>query len=1228
MASPWTNEQWEAITSRGSNLLVSAAAGSGKTAVLVERIIRMITEDGVDIDTLLVMTFTNAAAAEMRERIGSAVIKALDANPGDKNLERQLSLLGRSSITTIHSFCLEVIRNNFHLIGLDPGFRIADETEATLLKEESLDETLEEFYDRQDPDFLDLSDAYGGKKDDRDLIKTVYEVHRHIMSSPWPEAWLREKVGMYQVEGKKLLALPVLKGLLQDLQSRLQIHEEALEKALDIIDGHEPLQGYSEALRADQQIFLGLKALLEEESDYDSLRNYLMTISWARMKPAKKNADPQAVEEVKGIREDFKKFIKALTDKYFGESEENNLAILQRTYPRLKALEAVILRFMEVYSRRKRDKGLLDFNDLEHLALEILSQEEDGRIVPSETALEYKKRFQEVLVDEYQDSNEVQEVLITMVSRKNEDNPNVFMVGDVKQSIYRFRQARPELFMEKYRTYSPEGNAQGKKIQLYKNFRSRGNILSAVNFLFQGIMSERVGELDYTDEESLIYGAAYYEEADEAEGASPEDAVEILLVEDKESAENGEAEEGEEDGEYEGPEVQEGAPDPSDYKVIEMEAKMVADRINQLIRSGHRIYDNQAKVMRPMTYKDIVILMRATARVSSVFLEELHQANIPSFSDSSTGYFDTIEIRTMMALLNLIDNPLQDIPLLAVLRSPIFAFSEDELAQLRTVNPGDFLYRNLCQEEAFTGLLREKVAYFRDRLETYRNFSKTMKLDEFIGYLYGDTAYLDYVGAMPDGIERQANLRILFQRARQFEATSLKGLFNFIRFIDKLKRSAGDFGAAKILGENENLVRIMSIHKSKGLEFPVVFLVNTAKKFNRSDLRREVILHEELGIAPSYVDLSRNLKTTTLLKEVLKDRIVLESISEEMRVLYVAMTRAREKLILTGHVKELDKSLERWTRLSGGDGLKIGEDKVLKGDTYLDWIMAVLLKHQSLSAWRTDGKVMGLGKDIRLAFSTKTRAQVLGSAEELQEKPSGVFTLDLLEDPENAFEVNRRLAFAYAQAESIEKVSKVTVTELKRMAAHLDHPEEAEEIEKSPVVLRPKFLQESATLTGAERGTIFHKVMQHLDFQRVSLPEIRTQLQELRDRELLRPEELEAVNPYKIQALFQTKLGQRMQEADLRQELFRESKFLMNQEGSEVMVIGVIDVYFEEEGQLMLMDYKTDYLEESQGVEELALRYKEQLLYYKRALESITGQPVAGMYLYSVSLEKEIEISP
>jgi ATP-dependent helicase/nuclease subunit A len=1212
MGAAWTNEQTSAIEARNRNLLVAAAAGSGKTAVLVERIIRIVTKDKADIDSLLVVTFTNAAASEMRERIGNAIAKALEEDPSDSHLQRQLTLLGRSSITTIHSFCLELIRSNFHLIDLDPAFRIADETEAGILKEEALDQLLEEQYEKGDESFIALVDSYGGKKDDSGLKALVLDLHRFVMSSPWPGKWLDEAGRGYDLSGGPIEMLPIYGKVLQNLARMAEIHMQSLADAINTIRGDSGISKYEEMFLEDQAFCSQLKDAFTRSDNYESIRSMLMGKTWTRLGTAARGHDKAVAESVKEARGDFKEFIGNLAATFFKESESDTVEMARRLDPLMRQLSLIEKEFIASYDARKRDKGLLDFNDLEQLALKILANvDEDGTAVPSPAAMALRAKFREVMVDEYQDSNEVQEVIISMVSRKDEDDPNVFMVGDVKQSIYRFRQARPELFLEKYRTYSPEEMDRNRKVLLYKNFRSRRNILSAVNLVFKGIMSSTAGELDYTDDEALAFGAGHYDD-----GEDP--PVEVMLVETA-SLQEEESQTGETDSDDEGA-VEDGV-DISDYKAIELEAIMVAKKIRELVLGDEpaKVYDRKLGGFRKASYRDVVILMRATSVSANIFLEEFSKLEIPAFADNSTGYFETVEVRTMVSLLRIIDNPLQDVPLLSALRSPMFAFSEEELASLRLLDKDDFLYNCLMKSE------EEKSKGFLERLQGYRELSLRLPLDSFIWYLYTETSYYDYAGAMPDGLQRQANLRMLFQKAHQFEDSGSKGLFSFIRYIDKFKRTNGDIGAARILGENEDLVRVMSIHKSKGLEFPIVFISNSGKGFNRMDQRKDILFHPILGFGPVFIDRDRSIKCTTFFREAIKDRMMLESLSEEMRVLYVAMTRAKERLYITGNVRDRDAVIKRWNSLSKGASLRLPEDKVLKSGSFLDWIMPVLLKHRSMDSYRSES-ISSYTEEgsYRLEFVRAEDLFKKGMTPRLPDEY--ILTIDTLAEPSSSFEIMRRLSYEYAYAKDVAMASKITVSELKRLA------QEREDIQGVSVIgeehiERPLFMMEKTGLTGSELGTVFHKVFQHLDFSRISLEDLKYQMDELVEKELLRPSEAARVNPWKLKLLFDTAIGKRMAEAAARGELKREIPFFMGHEGGETMVKGVIDAFFRDGQELVIVDYKTDHVDISDFEETLKNRYTEQMRYYRNALEQITGLKVKETILYSVSLGKEISIT-
>lgn len=1224
----WTEEQLKAIETRRCNLLIAAAAGSGKTAVLVERIIRIITneESPVDIDRLLVVTFTSAAASEMRERIASAITKALEKSPNSKNLQKQLTLLSRANITTMHSFCLDVIKNNFHIIDLDPAFRILDETEGMLLRSEVLEELFEDKYENDDKEFLDLVEAYSDSKSDDKLKDIVLDLYKFSMSGPWPQRWLRDKseefnIGTIEDLDKSSWMKVFIENLVIELQGLISMEE----KALELCEETSGLEPYIDTFRDDitmlQMIYEHLGAGVVE------IYNRLSSASFSKLKTVRKAnvSDENVQSRVKAIRDDVKKKINKLRDEIFSMTPDEMLHSVKSSYPYMKTLSNLVIEFQDKFSNAKKERGALDFNDLEHLCLKILTSENSG------VADNFKEYFDEVLVDEYQDSNAVQEAIIDLVSRKYSDDPNVFMVGDVKQSIYRFRQAKPELFLEKYNTYSKE---QGKnvKIQLYKNFRSRDEVIKGVNYIFKEIMSRVVGELEYTDEEALNLGASYKDAEDDNYVVGGKIELNIL---DKST------------------EVEEEIliEEEEDLGAINLEARIVANRIKELLSNKDgkvfKVLDKVTGEYRPVTYKDIVILLRATKNWSEVFLDELGAEGIPVYADTGSGYFESIEIRTIMSLLKVIDNPMQDIPLIAVLRSPIMSFSAEDLTNIRLVDKDKYFYENIisisneefdCEKE-----LIEKCNIFLERLNVWRKKSIYTPIDEFIWYLYTDTAYYGYVGAMPNGVLRQANLRILFQRAKQYEQTSFKGLFNFINFINKLRKSSGDMGSAKVLGENEDVVRIMSIHKSKGLEFPVVFVCGSGKQFNLMDLNNNILYHEELGFGPELVDLDKRVSYPTLPKEAIKQRIRLETLSEEVRILYVAFTRAKEKLIITGAVNGLEKWITKCCNAAALDRDIILPSEVLKGKSYLDWIGMAICKHRDGESLR---ELVGANdisiKDDLSTWSVKTwtKSDLIVDKKNSDVDEINEENLLINFDCSSVYnEIERRLDFRYKFRESTLIKSNFSVSELKKKNFEQVPVIDTEELFKEDICnIKPKFLQEERGLTAAEKGTAMHFVMQKVDLSRVStIEEIKVQLKELVDRELLSKEEYKVISPYKVKKFFISKLGERMLSAHNRGDIvYRELPFYTEidvhridpdlpkeVEGDKVRLQGVIDSFFYEDNEVILLDYKTDYVEQG-NEEELINKYRMQIQYYKEALEKITKTKIKECYLYSFYLEKEI----
>lgn len=1232
----WTKEQLSAIETRNCNLLVAAAAGSGKTAVLVERIIKIITneENPVDIDKLLVVTFTNAAAAEMRERIADAISKELDKNPNSKNLQKQLTLLNRSNITTMHSFCLDVIKNNFHKIDLDPSFRIGDQTEGILIKAEVIDDLFEEKYDEDDQDFIDLVEAFSSYKNDDNLKDLVLDLYNFTMSGPWPEKWLKDSSESFNITTlKELDESKWVKVLSESIKIELEGYIKMLQKAITIINETDGLEPYLDNFELElSQIN---NAYININNGLDAIYKSLSDIEFGRLKSIKKDkiSDENAQSSVKKIRDDIKKKISDLINNTFSVTPDEMLINIQGAYRYIKKLTEVVLEFGERFSKKKKEKNILDFNDLEHLCLRILIDYDDyGNIIPSKVAEKFKNYFDEVLVDEYQDSNNVQETIIGLVSRKDTDIPNVFMVGDVKQSIYRFRQAKPELFIDKYNTYKLSEGIN-RKIQLYKNFRSREEIINGVNYIFKELMSCTVGELEYTNEEALNLGANYKVNDDDTINVGGE--IEINIV-DKNYDEEIEVESEEE------------------IESVNLEGRIVARRIKDLMSSKDgkvfNVLDKETGEYRPLKYKDIVILLRATKNWSESLLDELGEEGIPVYADTGSGYFESIEIRTIMSLLKVIDNPMQDVPMIALLKSPIMGFSAEELSDIRLVNKEKYFYENIKYisiEESYSKELKDKCVYLLKCIDKWRKKSLYMSIDEFIWYLYMDTAYYGFVGAMPNGVLRQANLKILFQRAKQFEQTSFKGLFNFINFINKLTKSSGDMGSAKILGENEDVVRIMSIHKSKGLEFPVVFLCGTGKNFNLMDLNNNVLYHDELGLGPDFVDLEKRFSIGTLAKESIKKKMRFETLSEEMRILYVACTRAKEKLIITGALSDIEKSIEKWSASAYLDRNTILPSEVLKGKSYLDWIGMALCKHN-------DGKVLRdvikISEEISKEDRSKWKINLWNKSElsrlddvedinEMEEYQSAIISNSIYNNSKNKDiekEIDKILGYKYPLKESTILKSNISVSDLKRKNEEINV--EVTELYKVKEIITPKFLQEEKGLSPSERGTAVHFVMKKIDLGRTSsVDEIKDQIKELFDNEFLLEEEVKSINPNKIFNFFRSELGKMMIDSyNIGEKIYREIPFYTEISSLEidnkldkkykdekVRLQGIIDCFFESNGDLILLDYKTDYIKIG-NEEDIIEKYKKQLDYYSDAIFKMTGKRVKYKYLYSFSIEKEI----
>ena len=1172
----------------------------------------------------------------MRERVLNAIYKKLDEEPENENLQRQITLLNMASICTIDSFCLDVVKNNFYeLENVSPNFRIADTPEIELLKQEILDELFENKYLSEDKDFTKLVNTYTNYRDDTPLKELILSIYNYINSSPYPLKWLDEKIEMFNIENeldKDFSQTPWGKVLLEEINEELIDDITILTDSIDGLEYEKDLDEFKQTIESDiKQLTILQENLNNWDKSYEIAQN-IKFITWPR-----KKVESEIKDEIKKIRDNVKKkFNKKLEKIFVSDSKQSNQDIFDM-YDILKKLKNLIIEFDEIFSKKKRDKNIVDFTDIEHFALNILvkgvekTTDKNGlayeKIVKTDVAKKYTEKFEEIAIDEYQDSNLVQEFILSSISRGN----NMFMVGDVKQSIYRFRQAMPKLFLEKYSNYETVGTASndinGRKIQLFKNFRSRDNVLDFTNLIFKNIMSEKLGEVDYNEDEYLNFGAEDYKKINQ----SLKTEIDIIDLKKEENLDIENTEYLENDNDTE---------ELEHLENIEIEAKYVANKIKKLIDSKYQVYDRKKENFRDITYKDIAILLRSTKDKASIYEQELIKLDMPVFSDSNQEYLDSIEIQTIMSLLKIIDNPMQDIPLVTVLRSNIGKFTDNELVEIRLSDKYDNFYN--CMQKAKVDVnsqLKEKIEHFLNQIETWRKEQEYLALDELIWKIYSDTGYYNYVGLMPNGNLRQANLKMLFERAKKYETASFKGLYNFINFIEKLKINSGDLSSAKIIGENDDVIRIMSIHKSKGLEFPVVFLVNTNKQFNEQDIKKNpVLLHQELGIGAKYINYNAQVQYDTLTREAIKNVIRNENISEEMRILYVALTRAKEKLIITGisndYAKQLEDIEQQKNIYARKDG-KINPILVKKYKTYLDWILLVYLYEQANTEELLE--LNRIEKNSILEYKMENDEKENTSQKVIQTLNQKII------DKNKINKIKEQIEYEYPNKLAIDIPTKSSVTKIKQMKnkqlgidfENLDNKENVSTEAKIIAFEKPKFLQEEKDnqITNAQKGTLTHLCLQKLKpKEEYNLEKIQTLIQNLEMNKIITEKEREAINPYKILQFTKSKIWEQLKNA---KEYYQERPFYINVPASEiynedieenVLVQGIIDLYFVNEiGNIVLVDYKTDYVENGKELE-LVEKYKNQLELYKQALEEALNTKVDKVYIYSVYLEKEIKI--
>ena len=1249
-------------------LVIQGAAGSGKTAVLVERIISMISEGThpLNIDQLLVMTFTNAAASEMRERIGAAVEKKLKEDPGNEHLWLQSALIPQAKIMTIDSFCLDLIRNHYNALDIDPAFRIGDEGELTLLKGDVMEQVLEECYETADDGFLQFSEQFGSGKSDKAMEDVILQAWTFSQSHPWPDQWLDQCRQQMEKEAEgDLDSSEWMRFLLRDISLQMGELAAQAEEALEVAREENGPFVYEPMLMNDVSRLKKIREAAASGS-YEAFYHAVSELTFDRLAAARsKEIDPEKKAYVSDLRIRVKKAAEKCRDTYGSQSPEAAIEGIRNTRIVIQVLLDMVKRFDAAYTEAKRERNVLDFNDLEHLTLQVLTvEEEDGTRVPSQAAGELSGQYEEILVDEYQDSNLVQETLIQSISRERLGQPNVFMVGDVKQSIYRFRLARPELFMEKYKSYSTE-EAQEQRIDLHKNFRSREQVLESVNFIFRQIMGEDLGGITY-DKDAALYPGASFPEGESEEFVK----TEVLLVE-------RDGEELSDVQDYEDAGASGNRREMENQTGQELEALAIAQRIKEIV-GKEQIVDKETKEYRPVEYGDIVILLRTAYGWAETFREVLASQGIPVYCTSRTGYFSATEIVTVLNYLKVCDNPLQDIPLMGVLRSPIVGCTSQELAELRIQYPDGLLYESVSayageneipekeldpdklKSELLNSNLRTdeknslniKLKGFLSLLEKVRSMAAYTPVHELILYVLKETGYGDYARALPGGEQRFANLTMLVEKAMDYEKTSYRGLFNFVRYIEQLQAYQVDYGEVNLTGAGNTAVEIMTIHKSKGLEFPVVFVAGMGKQFNFQDMNAGLLLHPELGIGADAIIPEKRVIASSLNKQVIRRQLLKESLGEELRVLYVAMTRAKEKLILTGTVGKLEKQMLSLSRFLDEEEELLPLGTRMKAKNYWAFVLPALVRHRAMSELLWEYGILmkkqpGIYDDIsefvikKITVRQMTEKAVLIQAgNQMQEEYLKNWDENKVYDEAVKEEIEKRFSFAYPYKYLEDIPVKVSVSDLKKRSWHDESEleenisvsaEAQEEEQEAPV---PAFMAEKQEeYKGAARGTAYHRVMECLDYAEADTEEqLRAQLKRLLESQKMTEQEAECIRIRDIRRFVESGLGQRMKKAAMKKHLYREQPFVIQRSASmlddgwkneTVLVQGIIDAYFMEGDEIVLVDYKTDRVKRGQEQKLIDL-YHVQLEDYARALERMTGKRVKEKIIYSFTLQKEI----
>lgn len=1200
----WSKAQEDAIKIRDKNILVSAAAGSGKTAVLVERIKQLILSDNVEINQILVVTFSNAAAAELKERIIAAIYDEIESNQGrDEFLTSQLNKIGKANISTFHAFSLEIIRRYFYLINLEPNFRICDDANRTILQNESMEELFQMLFREENSGFLSFLNKYAGSKNENDVKSMIQATHQFIQSMPYPFQWLEENVQNFAGGVGEFINGPLYNEVWKNTTNNLKKALRCFKRALDLA-----CENGIESLYIKLSVEYGnientyYQICNNSSIEFDEMAMLIKSINFERasVKKEEKEAYEEVKFEITQLREKGKKTIKeGILGKYYQRTIAEHLGIINREYDSAITLSYLVREFDNIYKEKKTEKGLIDFSDIEHMALLILEDETVSK--------EYRDKFLHIFIDEYQDSNMVQETLIDKIKRDN----NVFMVGDVKQSIYKFRLAEPEIFLAKYKKYKEEKNENNIKIDLNLNFRSKSRIIEGINHIFQRIMNEESAEIDYDCDAALYKGSAYDGELD----------FPIKLV-----AVNTNGFDGDEELDQEIKEM----------KSAEIEANAAVKVINEL--AGLPVYDEKLGKIRNLDYKDIVILMRSAAGYKDVYSEVLNSSGIPNFLDMEDGYFDTLEVGVFLNLLRIIDNRMQDIPLISVLRSPIFDFSIKELINIRVGNKGinyhkafsTYASRNfeiVGNEEENQLISKCKRAI--GLLDKWKFDSTYLTIEDLITMLIKETDYYDYIAALPNGFQRQSNINALIDKAILFQNMHLKGLFGFINYIDQLKRDKVVTGQVKLLSENDNVVRIMTVHKSKGLEFPAVIVSALGKKFNRDSISGKINFHKDLGIGLRFVDEEQSYYLKTVNQLLIEERKDKEAMAEEMRILYVALTRAKDRLILMGSVKGYEESVEKVKNIEPENAIDLG--------SFMEWLLVA-----------TDAGDIER-ENFHIGQIQADRKYQIERNEDIKEVFNYGFKIHISEENENhKGQIEKRLNYEYPNKGLTQLQSKFSVSEIKRLRNKISGSNKGAEVglkEKSIITVeslgeysKPKFISGETELSSTDKGTIFHRAMEKIDYKIGNdSGKVKEFIESLVKTGFFSKEEADTIDVGKIVGFFTSNLGMRAAQSD---GLYRETSFILRKPASElelpahldananVIIQGSVDCYFKDGEKYVLVDFKTDFIKDKSdlGLESFVDEYIVQLKLYKEALEKIRNINISETYLYLFSLGRAIYV--